>query len=164
MSQIFNFSLLINNHNKRNFSNFINSRNFFKFYFIKNYMFNIKPFFFLNSFNYCGFLGIETCCNYSYFIPPIFLMFFEHFLIMLHWSLARCTPCCPKVNKKHLPRRMLNCYYFFLFFFLFLFFLLFLFFSIFFCCFPFLWNRNFVAFNRKKWIANCNFYLSIKTI
>ena len=46
--------------------------------------------------------------NESDLIAPLLFVFFEHFLVMSHWSLAWWTPCGPEVKKNDLAGFMLD--------------------------------------------------------
>lgn len=98
---------------------FWNSFNLKKFYcimflFPSSYiiMIYVFPVFLYNSLNNCFFFIINRDPNNFNFIIPFLFVFFYHYWIMIHWFLARPTPCCPNIDKKDLTLLMNYLYWF----------------------------------------------------
>lgn len=65
----------------------------------KGQMLHFVPTLAINSMLDFLFFLVDTDSNNSGFPLPFLLIFLKHLLVVLHWILARATPCCPDINK-----------------------------------------------------------------
>lgn len=49
-----------------------------------------------------GLIFIDTHCNDPHIFPPYSFILLQHFLIVLHWFLARPAPSCPNIDQQNL--------------------------------------------------------------